>query len=268
MQAGLASSLDLEQAIAAHAQTQSQIPALQTSLAQSMNALSVLTGQQPLALRDTLSRVSPIPQAPAAIALSLPAETLRQRADVRTAEHRIQRSAGARERGGSSPLPELQAGRFAGAVVAHAGAQLTDGASVVRSLLASISVPLFDGGAARAQVRSQEAALEQARASYASAVLTALKDVEDALVAIQGDQERLVRLQTAASAAVNAELLARQRYQSGLIDFRTVPTPSAPCSRRRTASQACRPRSPPTTFASTRPWRRLDADATDSATPR
>ena len=86
----------------------------------------------------------------------------------------------------------------------------------------SNEAPLLDGGAAKAQVRAQEAALEQARASYASTVLTALQDVEDALVAIQGDRERLARLQTAAEAAVNAELLARQRYQSGLIDFRTV----------------------------------------------
>ena len=99
---------------------------------------------------------------------------------------------------------------------------LTDSASLVRSLLASVSAPLFDGGAAKAQVRAQEAALDQARASYQDAVLTALQDVEDALVAIQGDRERLARLQAAATAAANAELLARQRYQSGLIDFATV----------------------------------------------
>lgn len=221
VQAGLASSLDLEQAIASHAQTQSQIPALQTSLAQSMNALSVLTGQPPLALRDTLSRVAPIPQAPATIALSLPAETLRQRADVRTAEHRVSAALSKVAAADAARYPSFKLGGSLGLSSLTLGA-LTDGASVVRSLLASISVPLFDGGAAKAQVRSQEAALEQARASYASTVLTALKDVEDALVAIQGDQERLTRLQTAATAAVNAELLARQRYQSGLIDFRTV----------------------------------------------
>ncbi|NTV86548.1 MAG: TolC family protein, partial [Burkholderiaceae bacterium] len=71
-------------------------------------------------------------------------------------------------------------------------------------------------------VRSQEATLEQARVSYQATVLTALKDVEDALVSLQGNQERLTRLQAAATAAANAELLARQRYGSGLIDFRTV----------------------------------------------
>jgi len=53
-------------------------------------------------------------------------------------------------------------------------------------------------------------------------VLNALKDVENALLALQGNRERLARQQAAAEAAANAELLARQRYQSGLIDFRTV----------------------------------------------
>ena len=53
-------------------------------------------------------------------------------------------------------------------------------------------------------------------------MLTALKDVEDALIALRGDRERLLRLQQAAEAAGNAALLARQRYSSGLVDFQTV----------------------------------------------
>lgn len=221
VQAGLASSLDLEQAIAAHAQTQAQIPALQTSLAQARNALSVLTGQAPGALDAMLGAVAPVPQPPADIALSLPAETLRQRPDVRTAEHRISAALARVAAADAARYPSFKLGGSLGLSALTLGT-LTDGASVLRSLLASVSVPLLDGGAAKAQVRAQEAALEQARANYASTVLTALQDVEDALVSIRGDQERLARLQTAAEAAVNAELLARQRYQSGLIDFRTV----------------------------------------------
>jgi outer membrane protein TolC len=53
-------------------------------------------------------------------------------------------------------------------------------------------------------------------------VLTALQDVENALVALQGNRERVLRLQAAADAAANADLLARHRYASGLIDFRSV----------------------------------------------
>ena len=99
---------------------------------------------------------------------------------------------------------------------------LTNGASVVSALLADASVPIFDGGSRRAQVRAQQAALDQALVAYQAAVLTALKEVEDALVALRDDRERLVRLQDAAEAAGNAALLARQRYSSGLVDFQVV----------------------------------------------
>lgn len=99
-------------------------------------------------------------------------------------------------------------------------AGLTQGATLAGSLLGSISVPLFDAGAAK--VLAQEAALEQARAAYQNTVLTALKDVEDALVSLNNDLTRLTHLQNASVAADNAALLARQRYASGLIDFQTV----------------------------------------------
>lgn len=220
-QAGLASSLDVEQAVASTEQTRAQIPALQTGVAQSLNALAVLTGQAPGALEATLVTPAAIPPAPAGLALAFPAETLRQRPDVRTAENKVSAALARVDAAQAARYPSFQLGGSLGLSALTLGS-LTDGASVLRSLLASVSVPLFDGGAAKAQVRSQEAALEQARLGYQSTVLTALQDVEDALVALQGDTERLARLQAASTAAANAELLARQRYQSGLIDFRTV----------------------------------------------
>jgi len=88
--------------------------------------------------------------------------------------------------------------------------------------LSSVSVPLFDGGAARAQVRSQEAGLEKARVTYEAVVLNALQEVEDALVALRGNRERLLRLRNASESAEQAALLATQRYSSGLVDFQTV----------------------------------------------
>ncbi|MFZ3127456.1 MAG: efflux transporter outer membrane subunit [Rhodoferax sp.] len=224
-QAGLASSLDVEQAVAASEQTGAQIPALQTSVAQNLSSLAVLTGQAPGALQDTVGAVltppAAVPQPPPDLALSIPAQTLRQRPDVRAAEHRISAALDRVAQADAARYPGFQISGSVGLSALTLGT-LTNGATVLNSLLASVSVPLFDGGAARAQVRAQEAALEQARVAYQAAVLTALKDVEDALVALQGDRERLARLQAATEAAANADLLARQRYASGLIDFRTV----------------------------------------------
>ncbi|MBA4264016.1 MAG: RND transporter [Comamonadaceae bacterium] len=225
VQAGLASSLDLEQAVAASEQTAAQLPSLQTGVAQALSGLAVLTGQAPgmldATLQTGLATPAAIPQAPTDLALAFPADTLRQRPDVRTAENRVGAALARVSQADAARYPSFRLGGSLGLSALTLGT-LSNGASVVSSLLASVSVPLFDGGAAVARVRAQEAALEQARASYQGTVLAALKDVEDALVSLQGNQERLVRLQAASSAAANAELLARQRYESGLIDFRAV----------------------------------------------
>jgi NodT family efflux transporter outer membrane factor (OMF) lipoprotein len=224
-QAGLASSLDVEQAVAASEQTSAQIPSLATSLAQDFSSLAMLTGQPQADLQGRLAadatRVGVIPLAPASLAVAFPAQTLRQRPDVRAAEYRVSAALARVAQADAARYPSFQISGSLGLRSLTLGA-LTNGASVAQSLLAGVSIPLFDGGAARAQVRAQEAALEQTRMAYQSTVLKALKDVEDALVALQGNTERLARLQAASSSAANADLLARQRYASGLIDFRTV----------------------------------------------
>jgi outer membrane protein, multidrug efflux system len=222
-QAGLASSLDVEQSIGATEQTRAQIPSLQASASQAMNALSVLTGQTPGSLTALLEKPAPIPVAPNDLALAFPADTLRQRPDVLAAEWRIQAARARLSAADAARYPSINLGGSLSLSALTLGT-LTDGASLVKSLLASVSLPLYDGGARDAQVRSQEAALEQAQASYQGAVLTALQDVEDALAGLRGDQARLARLQASAAAALNADTLARQRYQSGLIDFATVLT--------------------------------------------
>ncbi|MBK6598084.1 MAG: efflux transporter outer membrane subunit [Proteobacteria bacterium] len=220
-QAGLTSSLDLEQAVAASEQTAALLPALQTSIDQNLHALAVLTGQAPGALQASLAPAQPIPQAPADLALAFPAETLRQRADVRSAEHRVSAALARVSAADAARYPSFGLSGSLGLSALTLGT-LTDGASVLKSLLASVSVPVLDGGARRAQVRVQRAVLDQAHSSYQATVLGALQEVEDALVALRGDRDRLARLQAAAEAASNAELLARQRYTSGLIDFSAV----------------------------------------------
>ena len=221
LQAGLVTSLEAEQARGAAEQTRAQLAALQTSVAQNRHALAVLVGQPPAALERELAAPGPVPQAAQGLALSLPAETLRQRPDVRAAELQVS-AAWSRVAGADAArYPSFKLGGSIGLNAATLGA-LTNAASVVSALLASVSFPIFDGGAANAQVRAQQAAWDQARVAYQATVLTALKDVEDALVALRGDRERVLRLTNAADAAGNAALLARQRFSSGLVDFQTV----------------------------------------------
>lgn len=221
LQAGLVTSLEGEQARAAAEQTRAQLPALQTGIAQATHALAVLSGRPPGALAAQLAEPAPLPQAGAELTASLPAETLRQRPDVRAAEQQVLAAAARLTQAERARLPSLRLGGSLGTSALSLGA-LGGSGTLLGALLANASLPLLDGGAARAQARAQQAALEQATAAYRATVLTALQEVEDGLVALQSDRTRLLSLQQAAEAAGLAALLARQRYASGLVDFQTV----------------------------------------------
>lgn len=221
VQAGLATSLEAEQARTSVEQTRAQIPALQTTIAQSRHLLALLTGRTVAEL--SLPEGGALPQPAEDLALAFPADTLRQRPDVRAAEARVGAAAQRVVQADAARYPSFSlSGTLGLSALTLSG--LTGGGALAASLLGGVSAPIFDGGAARAQVSAQQAALDQARAAHRASVLTALKDVEDALVALQGDREKLARLRDAAEAADNAALLARQRYASGLVDFQTVLT--------------------------------------------
>lgn len=220
-QAGLVTSLDVEQARTSAEQTAALLPALQKTVDQTVHALSVLVGQAPATLSAELGAAGRVPTAPDNLALAFPAETLRQRADVRAAAFEWSAARARVSQAEAARWPSLSLGGSLGLSSLTLGS-LTDGASVVSSVLGSVTGSLFDGGAARAQVSAQQAALEQSLQDYRSAVLVALRDVEDALVALRSDRERLTHLKDAADAATNAATLARQQYASGLVDFETV----------------------------------------------
>ncbi len=88
-QAGLASELDVEQARANVEQTRASVPSFETGLAEAEHALAVLLGLPPAALHDELAAVKPIPAVPGVLAVGIPADTLRQRPDVRAAQRRL-----------------------------------------------------------------------------------------------------------------------------------------------------------------------------------
>jgi outer membrane protein TolC len=258
-QAGLVTTLESEQARAAVEQTAAGLPGLRTSQIQARHALAVLTGQPPAALDRLLpllgsaasdaradaasGAASPaagaassglpperMAAAPAfgsgpglmrALPLSIPARTLRQRADLRVAEHQVDAAQARVTQAEAQRWPSFSIGGTLGLGSATLGA-LSSGASIVSSVLASVSLPLWDGGAGVARVAGQQAAVDQARQVYRATALLALRQVEDALAALAGDRERLASLDRAAQAADQAAQLASLRYRAGLVDFQVV----------------------------------------------
>ncbi|MBA5638802.1 efflux transporter outer membrane subunit [Duganella sp. LX20W] len=219
VQAGLLTSLEQQQALSSTELAKAQLPLMEISVAQLTHSLAVLCGQAPATLDAILAASAPIPEGEADLALSLPADTLRQRPDVRAAEFQVR---AAMARVGQADAARYPSFRLEGSIGLHGLGIGGTGSTILRALLGSVSGNAFDGGASVAQLKLEQGALAQSHAAYRATVLAALQDVEDALSALAGDRRRLEHLRSAASAANNAALLARQRYASGLVDFQTV----------------------------------------------
>jgi NodT family efflux transporter outer membrane factor (OMF) lipoprotein len=219
VQAGLVSSLDQEQARSARAQTAASIPTIERTYASATYQLAVLTGQAPGALNQLLDQPKAIPTGPGVVAVGIPAETLRQRPDVRSAERNLASSVA---RIGVAEAQLYPALRLTGNIGTSA---LSTGGLfdfITGGVFSSLSQTLFDGGRLRSQVRGQQAVADASLAAYRQSVLTALEDVENGLVALETAKARQVEFTTALDASNNQAILARSQYRAGLTDFQTL----------------------------------------------
>jgi NodT family efflux transporter outer membrane factor (OMF) lipoprotein len=220
-QAGLVDSQDVAQARSNREQTLAQVPALETSLAETQHSLEILLGKQPGSLRARLDVEAGLPAVPERIAAGIPADTLRQRPDIRAAERAL---AAETARVGVAEAARYPSFNISGSIGLEALTfrALGGGDAGTSSLLAGITVPIFEAGRLKNQVEIQDAVREQALVAYEKAVLTALQEVENALVSLTRSRERAQALGDATDAARNAADMARLRYASGLIDFQSV----------------------------------------------
>ncbi len=221
VQAGLASSIDGEQASTNVEQTRAAIPLLETSLAEARHRLAILLGLAPAALSDDLAAPAPIPQIPDPLTIGIPADVLRQRPDVAAAERTLAAETARIGEATAALYPSLSLSGSIGLDALTLGA-LTSGSSLAASAAGSLAQTIFDGGRITAQIEIRDAIAQQALAAYRAAVLTALEEVENALVSLGNHRARAAALAHGVTSARNAALLARHQYGAGLIDFQTV----------------------------------------------
>lgn len=216
--AGLISHLEVEQARTILAQTRASIVALRRSITETAHRLALLIGAPPGALEAELDPPADLPEAPDGVAVGVPAELLRRRPDLRAAERRLAAETARLGQAMSERYPSL---RLSGSIGLEA-LSIGDGASFAASLAANLLAPLFDGGRIRERINIQDSIREQTLLDYRQAVLIALGEVEDALVALQRSNEREAELARAAAAAREAVEMARIQFQVGLRDFHVV----------------------------------------------
>lgn len=220
-QAGLTTVLDVDQARSSLEQTRARIPTLETGLAEARHRLAILQGRPPGSLDERLAGVADIPAIPDRVVLGIPADTLRQRPDVRAAERSLAAETARIGVAEAKRHPGFTLDGSLGLEALTLGG-LTGGNALAGSLLARVTGTLLDGGRLAQQVEIQNAVQAHALASYRATALTALEEVENALVSLSRGRQRQASLRKAEAAAASAAELARQQYQAGLVDFQNV----------------------------------------------
>lgn len=220
-EASLVTQLDVDQARMSLEQTRAALPLLRTGLAQAEHQLATLLGQAPGSVKALLGGTQAVPVASAEIAIGVPADLLRRRPDVRQAERKLAAQTAQIGVAEAARYPDLTLSGSIGLESLSAGNLYTAGARAAQGAVKA-GWTLFDGGRIRQKVAVQTALQEEALGAYEAAVLAALKDVEDALVSYANQQDRRSALREAETAGRCAFQLARDKYESGLIDFQTV----------------------------------------------
>ena len=219
--AGSGTDLDVARAQSQLSTTLSTIGPLEAAVSRSIHRLSVLTGRQPDALTEMLSAPHDLPPLPHIVPVGSPADMLRRRPDIRSAEENLEASTDLVGVAISNLFPKVTfTGSFGFAAAAPGGF----GTSGSRSygIGPGIYWPAFDLGRVHEQVAGARAGAVIALDQYHSTVLNALEETEDALVTHARDRDQLQHAQDAASASATAARLAKIRYQGGLVDFLSV----------------------------------------------
>ena len=219
--AGIIDDLAVQQSLYNLELTRSKIPTLQTGLEEAKNRLAVLLGEKPGAVHKELTERKPLPVLPANVAVGIPADTMRNRPDIRRAERRLAARTAMTGVATADLYPKFRLNGTIGLESISTGNFLTK-ESRTWGIGPSISWNIFHAGAIRQNIKVQSALQEQALIQYESALLKAHEEVENVLVAYAKEQLRRKSLVTATSAAGRANYLAREQFQAGLVDFNNV----------------------------------------------
>ena len=199
-QVGLDNEMQITTLISAIESDRAVLPVLETSFKQTVYALAYLLGRQPEGLMELFQEIRPIPSGIDRIPVGLPSALLRRRPDVRSAERQL---AAATEQIGvaiADYFPHfgltgisLGAGNKVGSSYGYESNKLNtllNVASKMFSVGVGVNWDLLDFGRVRGQVDVQKSLQRQALLTYEQTVISALKDVESALVAYFQEQNR------------------------------------------------------------------------------
>ncbi len=220
-EAGGTSELDVQQAATLLHDTEATIPELEIERRQAVDSLCALLGLPPQDLRPILGDPGRIPEVPPSVTVGLPAELLRRRPDVRSAERAAAAQSARIGVAAADLLPAFQLNGTVG-LSAEQAAKLAEGRSFEALAGPSFQWPVLNYGRLINNVRLQDATFQELAVNYQNTVLLAQQEVEDALIGYLRGTERVERLSEAVAAANRAVELSLIQYREGATDYTSV----------------------------------------------
>ncbi len=223
---GTTTRLDVEQARTVLEQTRSTIPALQIQLGQANDTLCTLVGFPPHDLEPELGPgpplgSSPMPNTPAWVATGIPADLLRRRPDVRSAERKVAAQSAQIGVAEAALYPTLAINGLIGWDAADFS-QFFETKSFIGAVFPSFTWNILNYGRIKNNVRLQEAKTQELIATYQNTVLSAGREVQTPLRGFLRSREQADDLDRSVKAATAATELGVQQYRTGTIDFNRV----------------------------------------------
>ena len=217
-EAGSSSAVDAANAAGLAATTESYIPTYEVSYAEAVHRIGVLLGREPTALALPFKRVAKIPAPRLPLPSGIPADILILRPDVRKAERQYAQYTARVGQAEAALYPSVSLTGSVSTSALNIG-DLGKASTIGWSVGPSLSVPIFNGGKLRAAVDIAGAQRDQYYLAWRSSVLTALEDVENALVSMAQERIKIQRLSEAARRYGEATRLSRALYTSGSTSF-------------------------------------------------
>ncbi|WP_027061997.1 efflux transporter outer membrane subunit [Mesorhizobium loti] len=212
--AGSATAADVAKAMGQAASTEAAVPTLEASYAEAVHRLSVLTGRPPAALVERLKRGKPIPSPRLPMPTGIPADILLSRPDVRMAERQYAQYTAKVGQAEAARYPSVSLTGNISTAALNLG-DLGKNSSIGWSFGPSLSVPLFNAGQLQAAADVARAQRDQYFIAYRASVLTALEDVENALVLMAQERIRIGKLAASAKSYGEAASLEGTLYKAG-----------------------------------------------------
>jgi NodT family efflux transporter outer membrane factor (OMF) lipoprotein len=217
---GYASGLDLAAQESQLAQVAATLPPLLKQAAQLHDLMATLAGEFPGQTAAGPFELTSL-ELPKDLPVSVPADLVRQRPDVRQAEADLHAASARIGIAVANRLPNVTLSAATGSTALAVNQLLTSGTGFW-SIGADLTAPIFQGGALLHQERGAKAAYEQAAAQYRSTVLAACQNVADTLAALAGDADELKAAAAAADAARRTLDLAQRQWQGGYASYLTL----------------------------------------------